>query len=55
MDTNGNVLEAGWKPQGMATSDETEYFHMAVFAGLVQLPEKPNPPWEIDLQIHLLR
>lgn len=44
MDTNRNVLEAGWKPEGKATSDENEYFHMVAFAGLVQLSEKPNPP-----------
>lgn len=33
---------------------EMKYFHMAVFAGLVQLSEEPNPPQEMDLQIHHL-
>lgn len=31
-----------------------KYFHTAVFAGLVQLSEEPNPPWDMDPQIHLL-
>lgn len=54
MDTNGNGLEAGWEPEGKATSGGNEVFPHAVFSGLVQLSEEPNPPPEMDLQIHLL-
>lgn len=45
--------QAGSLKEGLHLG-EMKYFHTAVFAGLVQLSEEPNPPLEMDLQIHLL-